>query len=344
MFAQNCWYMIANVEDVKQGAPLGVKIAGEDVVLYRDTNNQIVAMSDLCPHRLAPLSLGRVEGDEIRCMYHGITFGSDGKCTSVPGQDTVPINFCTKKYNIHESWEWVFIWIGDQEKADEALLPDLDFHNPEKYNVRKGSVDFAASYELFNDNTCDLSHVSYVHAETFAQHGEHSWSDEPVTTFHDRSVCVDRWMTNQPSADPNAPPDLRVDLCSRFEHFLPGVFVMDFQVHPAGTAEKLDRGAPTPDFKPFHHSGTIQTMRPITETTSVFHFSIVSPKWVPEEVLDADFEFGKLGFAEDKAMIEAQQRLILANPNEPLRATVHDKAGLHIRRLIRATHKEEAAA
>lgn len=337
MFAKNCWYMATDVENVTRDKPFALKIAGEGIVLYRDSKGKVVAMSDLCPHRLAPLSLGRVEGDEIRCMYHGITFGADGKCTKVPGQDRVPANFCARTYAVHESWEWIFIWIGDQDKADEALLPDLHYHDPEHFNVRKSSIDFNASYELFNDNTCDLSHVSYVHAETFAQHGEHSWTDEPVTTMKDRSVCVVRWMTNQPSP---AAPDMKVDLCSRFEHFVPGVFVMDFQVHPAGVAEQVNRGAPPSEPQPMHHSGTIQTMRPITETTSIFYFSIVAPKWVPEEVLDADFEFGKLGFAEDKAMIEAQQRLIIENPDARLRATVHDKAGLHIRRLIRATREQ----
>jgi len=342
MFAKNCWYVATDVEAVSKDKPLALKLAGEDIVLYRDSANKVVVMADLCPHRLAPLSLGRVEGDQIRCMYHGITFGSDGKCTHVPGQDLVPANFCTKTYAVHESWEWIFVWIGDQEKADTNLLPDLNYHNPELYNVRKGSVEFNAGYELFNDNTCDLSHVSYIHAETFAQNGGHSWSDKPVTTTKERSVCVDRWMTDVPM--PEAPPEVRVDMCSQFEHFLPGVFVMDFQVHPAGTAEELGRGAPTPDLQPMHHSGTIQTMRPVTETTSVFHFSIVCPKWVPDEVLDADFEFGKLGFAEDKAIIEAQQRNISANPNERLRATIHDKAGLHIRKLIRETHNAAASA
>ena len=341
MFAVNCWYVAGNVEDVTQNKPLAVKVAGEEVVLYRDSGNNIVAMADLCPHRLAPLSLGRVEGDDIRCMYHGITFGSDGACKQVPGQDVVPVNFCVKKYAVHEGHEWVWLWIGDQSKADEALLPNLRYHDPEFFNVRKGAIDFNANYELFNDNTCDLSHVAYVHEKSFAQSGEDAWADfQPVTKFHERSVTVDRWMINQRS---HQSPDVKVDLSSRFEHVLPGVFIMDFQVHPAGTAEKLNFGAPTEEFHPLAHSGTIQTMQPITETTSKFYFSIVAPKWVPNEVLDQDFEFGKMGFAEDKVMIEAQQKMILSHPDEPLRATMHDKAGLHIRKLIRATHKEAAA-
>lgn len=335
MFAINCWYIAVDVEDVTQEKPLGIKLAGEHIVLYRDSKNKVVAMADLCPHRLAPLSEGNIEGDDIRCMYHGIKFDSQGQCNEVPGQDMIPKVLCVKPYAVHEGHEWIWVWIGDQDKADEALLPDQHFHDPNVFNVRKGSVAFDANYELFNDNTCDLSHVAFVHASTFAEvsGGDEFAEKMPTITLHERHVEVNRWMVGIPH------PVLgcNVDFSSRFKHMLPGVFIMDLQYHPVGTAEKLNFEAPPEDLKPLHHSGTIQTMRPITETTSRFYFSIVSPKWVAEEALDGDFEFGKQGFIEDKAICEAQQRMISAHPNVPLRQTSHDKAGSHIRKLIRAT-------
>ena len=58
------------------------------MVLYRKQSGQVVALEDRCPHRQAPLSLGKKEGDSIRCMYHGIKFDDTGKCIEVPGQDT----------------------------------------------------------------------------------------------------------------------------------------------------------------------------------------------------------------------------------------------------------------
>jgi vanillate O-demethylase monooxygenase subunit len=340
MFAKNCWYMATDKEDVLQ-KPLALKVAGEDIVLYRDSGNRIIAMADLCPHRMAPLSMGRVEGDDLRCMYHGIRFGSDGRCKEVPGQEFVPEIFCVKKYAVYEGFEWVWVWIGDQTKADEALVPDQHFHNPKFFNVRKGSVRFDASYELFNDNTCDLSHVAYVHEKTFSATGGEEWAQkQPVITLHERHVQVDRWMVG--ISHPLF-PDQKVDFTTRFKHVLPGVFIMDIQTHPHGTAEKLAYGAPPEEMRPLNQSGTIQTMRAITETTSHFYFSIVAPHWVPQELLDADFEFGKTGFVEDKAMCEAQQRMISSHPEERLRQTVHDRAGAHIRKLIRATHNEAAA-
>lgn len=337
MFAQNCWYVAMHRDSLPAAKPVALKIAGEDIVLYRDSQNAVVAMMDMCPHRLAPLSLGRIEGDDIRCMYHGIRFSSEGLCQEVPGQDKVPDNFCVRKYAAFESHQWIWVWIGDQSKADETLIVDRHVHDPEKFHVRTGSMPFAANYELFNDNTCDLSHVAYVHEETFKQIGEDHWAQrQPTTTRTDRSVKVDRWMQGIPV--PNAGDEL-VDFSSRFEHFVPGIFLMDIQAHPVGTAEKLDHGDPPADMQPVYHSVTIQTMRPIDETTSEFFFSIMCPRWMPEEVVDQDFEFAKSGFAEDKIMIEAQQKVISAHPDEPLRMTMHDRAGAHIRKLNRETQK-----
>jgi vanillate O-demethylase monooxygenase subunit len=50
----------------------------------------VVALDDRCCHRAAPLSMGRVEGDDIRCMYHGMKFSADGKCIQIPGQEVIP--------------------------------------------------------------------------------------------------------------------------------------------------------------------------------------------------------------------------------------------------------------
>lgn len=340
MFARNCWYVAAENHAVPHDKPMAVTVASENIVVYRDSKGGVVAMADMCPHRLAPLSLGRIEGDDIRCMYHGIRFSPGGECLEVPGQDKIPDNFCVRQYAAFESHQWIWVWIGDQSLADPALVPDRHFHDPTLFHVRSGTLPFEANYELFNDNTCDLSHVAYVHETTFKQIGENAWAQrQPVTTRTERSVKVDRWIRNitVPFCG-----DTPVDFSSRFEHSLPGVFVMDLQAHPLGIAEQVDFGDPPASLRPLYHSATIQTMRPITETTSQFFFSIMVPRWMPEEAVDLDFEFAKSGFTEDKIMIEAQQKVIAAHPDEPLRMTMHDRAGAHVRKLIRESNKDPA--
>ena len=78
----------------------------------------MVALDDRCCHRAAPLSMGRIEGDDIRCMYHGMKFAADGKCIQIPGQDIIPAKLGVRSYPVVERYNMIFIWTGDAEKAD----------------------------------------------------------------------------------------------------------------------------------------------------------------------------------------------------------------------------------
>lgn len=337
MFAKNCWYVAAEVEQVTNKEPFGTVIAGENIVLYRDTKNNVIAMSDLCPHRLAPMSVGQIEGDEIRCMYHGIKFDSDGVCNEIPGQDNIPKTFCIAKYAVKEFHEWIWIWIGDQEKADESLLPNISFHDPANFNVKKNQLEMNGNYELMNDNTCDLSHVAFVHRNTFKKVGDEDWAEKkPVTTLLERGVQVDRWIVNMTH------PGLqkKVDFRSSFRHMMPGIFTMALTCHPVGTAEQSDFGDPFEGAEEIYQSSTIQAMIPIDENKMRFYYSICCPHYVPIEALEFEFAFAESGFVEDKEMIEHQHRMITSNPGVRLGKTSHDLAGSHLRKVIIASNKE----
>lgn len=77
-FLNEAWYVAAWPHEVNDQQPLARTILGQDLVLFRMGNGQAVAMEDRCAHRLAPLSMGRIEADGIRCMYHGVKFGAAG--------------------------------------------------------------------------------------------------------------------------------------------------------------------------------------------------------------------------------------------------------------------------
>ena len=78
MWVRNTWYVAAWSHEVAGDQVLARTIMNEPLVLYRAGSGSVVAMEDRCCHRLAPLSLGRREGDDLRCMYHGMKFGPDG--------------------------------------------------------------------------------------------------------------------------------------------------------------------------------------------------------------------------------------------------------------------------
>ena len=81
MFLKNAWYCAGWDHELSLGqqALLTRRIAGQSIVLYRTRSGEAIAMEDRCPHRSAPLSLGRKEGDSLRCMYHGLLFDARGR-------------------------------------------------------------------------------------------------------------------------------------------------------------------------------------------------------------------------------------------------------------------------
>ncbi len=90
MFLRNVWYVAAWSHEVGAEGLFARKLLGEGVVFFRKADGSVVAMADHCPHRWAPLSLGRREGDALRCMYHGLLIDGSGACIDVPGSERIP--------------------------------------------------------------------------------------------------------------------------------------------------------------------------------------------------------------------------------------------------------------
>ncbi len=79
------WQPVALSEELPEGgAPIPVKIMGEELVLYRDEQGKLGLLGIHCPHRGADLSYGRVEEGGLRCIYHGWLFDKQGKCLDQP--------------------------------------------------------------------------------------------------------------------------------------------------------------------------------------------------------------------------------------------------------------------
>ncbi len=80
------WH-IAALSDELGADPLGVKIAGTKLVLFREKNGTVAALADLCPHQDLPLSTGWVVDGTIECLHHGLRFDGSGTCIHMPAQD-----------------------------------------------------------------------------------------------------------------------------------------------------------------------------------------------------------------------------------------------------------------
>jgi phenylpropionate dioxygenase-like ring-hydroxylating dioxygenase large terminal subunit len=78
------WFVAAR-SDLVVAKPLAITVLDRPIVLVRFESGSISAFEDRCPHRQVPLSQGRITPNGLECPYHGWTFGSDGRCTRIPG-------------------------------------------------------------------------------------------------------------------------------------------------------------------------------------------------------------------------------------------------------------------
>ena len=85
MFIKNTWYVACQSHELTD-KPLGRKVCNESIAFFRGPDNQPAAVQDFCPHRGAPLSLGKVCEGKLVCGYHGLEMGCDGKTVAMPGQ------------------------------------------------------------------------------------------------------------------------------------------------------------------------------------------------------------------------------------------------------------------
>jgi phenylpropionate dioxygenase-like ring-hydroxylating dioxygenase large terminal subunit len=161
-YLENVWYCVALGRDVTE-TPLRRVICEQPVVLDRTASGTIAALEDRCGHRQAPLSRGRVLGDEIQCMYHGYMFGTDGTCVHVPHQDAAPRTASVRSFATAERWGYVWLWRGEPAAADPATVPAL----PWTQDAGRRSVYFhfraKANFQLMADNLLDVSHTDFLH-------------------------------------------------------------------------------------------------------------------------------------------------------------------------------------
>ena len=161
MMEKNQWHPVALISDVND-APVGVRLLGEDLVLWRDASGAAQAFIDRCPHRGARFSLGRVNEGHLECPYHGWQFSSTGQCTKVPAVPgfTPPPQHCVKSFGVQEAYG--LIWV--QLEAADVPLPVFAAEGDTRLRkVNCGPYDVQASAPRIIENFLDMSHFGFVH-------------------------------------------------------------------------------------------------------------------------------------------------------------------------------------
>lgn len=340
-FLRNAWYVACWSEDVAPGQLFNRTLLGEEIVFFRRSDGSPAALQDRCPHRFIPLHLGHLDGDVLRCCYHGLEFDCTGKCVKNPhGDGKIPAAAKVRSYPVVDRHRMLWIWMGDRE-ADPQTIPDYRMLDADSgFSITKGAVHIEANYILMGENLLDLSHVPFLHDGLIGS--PQMVSTLPIVRDEGGALHVIREM---PNVDVPSVFDMlyrqdgkTVDAWQNMAWMAPSCYLLDAGVkEPGGEREVMG----------WYYG--IHLLTPETNSTTHYHFASARP---PGSVSDpaTDEELARLrriAFADqDKPIVDAQQRVIGDRSFWDLKPVLLavDAGPVRMRRTIEKLIKDEQGA
>lgn len=343
-YLRNVWYVAAWDHEVPADKPFARTLLGDPVVLYRDEQGTVQALLDRCPHRFAPLSMGTIVNGVVQCAYHGLEFNGKGACHRNPhGDGRIPRGAVVRSFPVLERHSVIWIWMGEPDRADAALIPDFSSMDPETRWVGKDYLHAKAEYQLETDNILDLSHIEFLHPGTLGSDAVKAATSDVVqegnTVYSRRLTRNERLM---PSLEQRygIPEGQLVDRWLDTRWDAPAVMELWVGVAPAGSDDPRAVGKRVP----FIHLFT-----PETATTTHYWFATSYPRRMGEEGrrrAESDVKYLREPFEkEDLPMLEAQQKAIGDRDFWDMKPVLlsGDAAAVRARRVLKAMLEAEQA-
>jgi phenylpropionate dioxygenase-like ring-hydroxylating dioxygenase large terminal subunit len=324
---RNQWYVACWASELQAG-PLGRVLLGEPVVLFRDGRGKPAILEDRCPHRGVPLSLGRVVDGALECGYHGMCYDGGGHCTRAPGLSAVP-PLAARSYACVEKWSWIWVWMGEASEADEALIPAFPWLSDPGWVAPRGYIHLKAGHELLLENLQNHLHLQFVHRKTIGTDDIASASAEVKRVGNE--VHIERWLLDRP-----APPLFaraggftgKVDRWFNSVFVPPSSTILDIGCAVAGS------GAPAGNRSKGIEIRSLHAVTPETESTTHYFWAYARGFRVEDEALTELLRAGAMAtFAEDLAILEAQQLNLARFPGAHMSALGPDEGGMLVRRI-----------
>jgi len=193
------WYVVAEAKEITANKPYKITVWEKDYVIWKSSDHTYHALSDICPHKGAALSVGTIVNDRVMCPYHGYEFSHTGNLTIVPGicfqpmpQQNVP------RFSVVEKQGWIYLntfeipWFTTQSQLDK--LNKYIFVEPEANNNTMSVIllnqMFYSYPRIVSENSLDIMHIAYVH--TFGN------KDKPAPSYENppKQVSPGHWRTS----------------------------------------------------------------------------------------------------------------------------------------------------
>lgn len=334
-FLKNRWYQYGFSHELAD-TPLARTIIDTPLVAFR-VDQGVSILLDMCPHRFAPLSTGRVDQGRIICGYHGLAFNGAGHCAANPhGKITTALR--VRSFPTVERHSALWVWMGEASLADPALIPDLSFidETPETARIHF-TIAIQASYRLVTDNLLDLSHADYLHPDTL---GGVMTGVRPFVTDTDNGVAVEwenRDVVPPPRFRERVPVTQRANAWTRAEWQAPAIMVIKTALTLVGRERSRE-----------DEVWALHSMTPATAGST--HYFVCGTR--RDRMDDVDYSARlrtMLQHAferEDKPMLEEQQKRIgKSDPDSlrPILLSIDAGAALARRKLNRLIAQEQVA-
>lgn len=314
------WYPVALSSEVTEG-PLGLKLLDMPLVVYR-VDGKVVVADNLCTHRGMMLSLGedQKDGKGIKCPYHGLRFGAEGKCTAIPAhpKNKIPEKMHLRAYGAVERYGLVWTCLaskpGDEAEAHIPPVPHWDDEGFQQINCPHIDVEAFAGRQV--EGFIDVAHFAFVHEKSFADPENQEVPDyKPVPT-------EDGFETEYWSTQANVPHGVEADIPEGFQ------WLRHFRVHVPFAASLVVH------FPEGARLSMLNAACPVSAKQTRL-FDARCRNFDTDQPVQEVYDFNRQIFEEDRAMVEAQKPENL--PLDP-KLEVHipaDKSSIAYRRALR---------
>ena len=147
------------------GAPVRLRLLGEDLVAFRDTSGRVGVVAQACPHRGASMFFGRNEEDGLRCVYHGWKFDTEGACVDMPNEPAES-NFKHKiratAYPAVERANLIWVYMGP--RGLEPPLPHFEFMDVQDDWLFTAKIMYECNYVQAIEGEIDTTHAAFLHS------------------------------------------------------------------------------------------------------------------------------------------------------------------------------------
>ena len=315
----SAWYVVCQSKELKRNKPLGRKLMGIPLVLFRGDEGKPGVLLDRCAHRNVPLSLGQMVDCRLECAYHGWQYDRGGACVKVPSLMTAPTwkKALVPSFPVREQdgYIWVYAAPGDDPDSEPYKLPAID---DKGYTTVQRTVQVEGTLHATIENALDVPHTSFLHKGLFRGTGTRNEITAVLTRTHDR---VETEYIGEPRPEGIVGRFLSPSggLVTHYDRFImPSIAQVEYSIGSENHILVTSVCTPVDDF--------------ITRMYATITFRMRLPGWLVKLILNP---LAMRIFRQDAAMLKIQTDAIQHFGGEHYVSTEIDLMGPQVWRLLR---------